>query len=116
MKRNAYVPPVPTALDIKVAKDAAGFVYRAIDVARTPKSKGIHSVITGLNGALRKHFEGCNPSAVLNLLADAGKIQIRPCKKGVMVYKAGEMPKSVDKSGDSLLAKMGGDTGAKFAL
>ncbi len=69
------------------------------------KSRGIHSVFTGFNEAFRKHF-GEDPVSVTQELASKGKIEIRPVKRGVMIYLPGEAPKSRADLGKTALSKI----------
>lgn len=69
------------------------------------KSRGIHSVFTGFNEAFRKHF-GEDPVKVTQELASKGKIEIRPVKRGVMIYLPGEAPKSRADLGKTALSKI----------
>lgn len=82
------------------------FVIKFIERFRDPgKSKGVHTVFSGFNAAFREYFPGLDPVEVTNQLADEGKIVIRPVKRGVMIYKAGEAPATVDAK--RLLKEMG---------
>jgi hypothetical protein len=84
------------------------FVLRAIETLRNPeKSRGIHSVFSGFNAAFRDYFPGLDPVEVTNQLAEAGKVVIRPVKRGVMIYKVGEAPAAVQAG--EVLRKMGLD-------
>ena len=82
------------------------FVLRAIDALRDPeRSRGIHSVFSGFNQAFREYFPGLDPVEVTTELADAGRIQVKPAKRGVMLYKPGEAPGG--PSASDVLEKMG---------
>lgn len=81
------------------------FVTKAITTLRNSKSKGIHVRYSGFNEAYRKYY-GVDPRATQELLVKAGKIVVRPCKGGAMMYLAGEEPIAVE-AGSSALAKMG---------
>ncbi|MFX0195731.1 MAG: helix-turn-helix domain-containing protein [Candidatus Hodarchaeota archaeon] len=68
------------------------FVIRAIKKLRKPPHKGIHTVYSGFNDAWRKHF-GTDPVKGIQELAQQGKIEIRPAKKGgAIIYLPGEGP------------------------
>jgi len=67
------------------------FVLKAIERLRVPPYKGIHSVFSGLNEAFREYFPLLDPVEFTTQLARDGKIVIRPAKKGVMLYKAGDV-------------------------
>ena len=54
-------------------------------------------------------FPELNPVEVTNGLAQEGKIELRPVRGGVMIYKAGEAP-AQGRAGDAL-KKMGLDKG-----
>ncbi len=82
------------------------FVKKAIVSLRKEGYKGIHSVYSGFNNAFKKYFDGENPVAVTNKLAQEGKIVIRPVKGGVMLYLSEEAPVSKDTA-DEALKKMG---------
>lgn len=69
------------------------------------KSRGIHSVFSGFNQAFREYF-GEDPIKVTQELASEGKIEIRPVKKGVMIYLPGEAPQSRADLGKTALSKI----------
>ena len=82
------------------------FVLRAIETLRDrDRSNGIHSVFSGFNQAFREYFPGLDPVEVTTQLADAGRIVIKPAKRGVMLYKPGEAPGG--PSASDVLEKMG---------
>ena len=56
-----------------------------------PPYKGIHSVFSGFNEAFREYFPLLDPVDFTTQLAKEGKIVIRPAKKGVILYKAGDV-------------------------
>jgi len=70
------------------------FVHRAIKKLRG-KYKGIHTVYSGFNEALKKYF-GTNPEETTQRLSREGRIVIRPVKGGVMIYLPEDAPGSVD--------------------
>jgi len=82
------------------------FVLRAIERLRKPGSQGIHSVFSGFNQAFRSYYEGADPVAATTRLAKEGKIESRPVRGGVMLYKPGEGPTARD-AGQDALTKMG---------
>lgn len=82
------------------------FTKRAIEKLRKPPYKGIHTVISGFNGAFREYF-GADPVAATKALAEKGVIVSHPARHGAMLYLPGEAPKPVDKSGKEALAKLG---------
>lgn len=71
----------------------------------TSKSRGIHSVFSGFNEAFREYF-GEDPIKVTQELARKGTIEIRPVKRGVMIYLPGETPKSRTELGKKALSKI----------
>ena len=77
------------------------FVLKAIERLRTPPYKGIHTVFSGFNEAFREYFPLIDPVEFTNQLAKEGKVVIRPAKKGVLLYKAGEAP-SITQGKDAL--------------
>lgn len=82
------------------------FIFRFIETFRdSSKSRGIHSVFSGFNAAFREYFPGLDPVEVTNELAREGKLEIRPVRRGVMIYRAGEAP--AGSSPRDLLKKMG---------
>ena len=85
---------------------ALEFVVKAIQKLRKPPYKGIHTVFSGFNAALREYFPGMDPVIVVNDLRDAGKIQSHFAKGGCMIYLPGDAPKMVDRSGANTLAKI----------
>jgi hypothetical protein len=94
---------------IKVAKeytnDQVAFVLKAIDRLRTERSRGIHSVFSGVNAAFRMKF-GSDPVTVTNAMARDGHIQLRPVRGGVMLYLAGEAPSAEDSKARKVLAAL----------
>ncbi|GEM_PF-163062 len=81
------------------------FVVRAITKLRRGGYMGIHSVFSGFNDAFKQYFHGEDPADVTAHLAREGKIQLRPAKRGVMLYLHGEAPKTT--SVEDTLKKMG---------
>jgi len=71
------------------------FVLKAIERLRVPPYKGIHAVFSGFNEAFREYFPLLDPVDVTNQLAKEGKIAIRPAKKGVLLYKAEDVPPTI---------------------
>ncbi len=69
------------------------------------KSSGIHCVFSGFNEAFREYY-GEDPVKVTQELASKGKIEIRPVKRGVMIYLPGEAPKSRADVGRTALSKI----------
>lgn len=74
------------------------FFREAVKKLRNPeKSRGVHSVYSGLNTAFREYFNDDPIPATQKLAAD-GKIVTRPVKGGAMIYlpeEAPQQPKSV---------------------
>ena len=71
------------------------FVKRAILALRdTNKSKGIHVVFSGFNGALRKQYGWDKAQAIeaMNTLAESGQIVLIPRKFGPMIYLPADAP------------------------
>jgi len=71
----------------------------------TSKSQGIHSVFSGFNEAFREYF-GEDPVKVTQELANKGKIEIRPVKRGVMIYLSGGAPEARSSLGKRALSKI----------
>jgi hypothetical protein len=69
------------------------------------KSYGIHAVWSGFNDAFRRYYND-DPIQVMKALASQGKIEIRPAKRGVMIYLPGEAPKSRATLGTEALSKI----------
>ena len=82
------------------------FVKLAILRLRTTKSKGVHTVFSGLNGAYRVYFEGADPVKDINSMVKTGKFEMHPTKGGVMLYIKGEMPKGTSTSPDKVLGTL----------
>ncbi len=83
------------------------FVLKAIETLRKGSYRGIHTVFSGFNEAFRTHFgEGADPIGATAKLQKAGAIVIRPCRGGVMLYKADEAPPAKD-AGATTLSAMG---------
>ena len=68
------------------------FVLKALERLRVPPYMGIHAVFSGFNEAFREYFPLLDPVEFTNQLAKEGKIVIRPAKRGVLLYKAGDVP------------------------
>lgn len=71
------------------------FVKRAILALRdTSKSKGIHVVFSGFNGALRKQYGWDKAQAIeaMNALAETGEIVLIPRRYGPMIYLRADAP------------------------
>jgi len=81
------------------------FKMAILKLRNISKSRGIHSVFSGFNQAFREYF-GEDPIKVTQELASEGKIEIRPVKKGVMIYLPGEAPKSRADLGKTALSKI----------
>ena len=81
------------------------FVKLAITKLRSEPYKGIHSVYSGFNEAFKKYFAGDDPIKLTNLMAEEGKIAIRPVKGGVVLYLPEDGPKT--SRGEEALRKMG---------
>ena len=91
--------------NVDMAK-AEKFVRDAI-VAGRGEYKGLHTVYSGFNGAVRKVLN-CDPIALTTALANTGKVVTIPRKGGVMLYLPEDGPKaSIDTAGSKLLEKMG---------
>lgn len=81
------------------------FKMAILKLRDTSKSRGIHSVFSGFNEAFREYF-GEDPIKVTQELARKGKIEIRPVKRGVMIYLPGEGPTSRADLGKTALRKI----------
>ena len=68
------------------------FVLRAIEKLRTEKSKGIHVVFSGFNGAFRQYYPDLDPRKECEKLAKDKVIMIVPCKGGARIYLASDAP------------------------
>ena len=82
------------------------FVRKAIANLRTGRYKGIHTVYSGFNEAFRKYFEGEDPIATTQRLADEGKIVVMRVKGGAMLYLPEDAP-APRQRGEDALKKMG---------
>ncbi len=83
------------------------FVLKAIETLRKGGYRGIHSVYSGFNQAFKSHFGvGADPVGVTTRLAKEGKLVVRPCRGGVMLYKPDDAPIAKD-AGTEALVKMG---------
>lgn len=89
------------------------FVVAAIRKLRTDRSRGIHTVYSGFNQAFRAYFgPEANPVIATKALAEAGKIEVRACRGGAMIYLPGEAPvldpaAAAARSAAATLAKLG---------
>ena len=82
------------------------FYKRAIlKLRNVSKSSGIHCVFSGFNQAFREYY-GEDPVKITQELASKGKIEIRPVKRGVMIYLPGDSPTSRDELGSKALSKI----------
>ena len=63
-----------------------------IETKRTDGYKGIHSVFSGANDLLRYSLHQDDPVAVTKRLDAAKLIEVRPARRGAMLYKVGEAP------------------------
>lgn len=81
------------------------FKIAILKLRNISKSRGIHSVISGFNQAFREYF-GEDPIKITQELVNKGKIEIRPVKRGVMIYLPGEAPQSRDDLGKKALSKI----------
>ena len=84
------------------------FTHKAIVALRKEGYKGIHSVFSGFNAAVKEYFGVESAVPMTQQLADAGDIVIIPAKRGVMLYLPGDIPARVDNSGATALAKIFG--------
>lgn len=78
-------------------------------------SAGIHSVFSGFNQAFRDYFNE-DPIRVTQDLATKGIIEVRPVKRGVMLYLRGEAPESRAEIGKKALSKILGTSEPQQAL
>jgi hypothetical protein len=67
------------------------FVEHSIRALRQPPFKGIHARLSGFNALFRRAY-GLDPIPFTRRLAEAGVIDIRPARHGVMLYLKGEAP------------------------
>jgi len=81
------------------------FVVLAVQRLRTGNFRGIHSVFSGFNEAFKIYYTDGSPVDATEQLAAAGKIILRPTKRGVMIYLPGEAPDA--NRGEAALKKMG---------
>jgi hypothetical protein len=105
---SSLYPEVPVDnKDVSKRLNPEEFVCKFIVTFRdTERSRGIHTVFSGFNAAFKEYFPSLDPVAVTTALADAGKIDLKPARRGVMIYLPGESPTPrVDTS--KLLKKMG---------
>lgn len=73
----------------------AKFVRKAILKRRDlSKSKGIHSVFTGFNAAMRLYYGWDKAQGIeaMNALAESGEVILIPRRDGPMLYLPGEGP------------------------
>ena len=68
------------------------FVRTAIVRLRIKGLKGIHTLYSGFDRALKIYYEGADPLEVLNKLSQEGKIVMRPVKGGLMLYLPEDEP------------------------
>ena len=73
------------------------------------KSKGIHAVYSGFNGAFREYFglDKAQGIEAVNKLVSTGKLHSIPRRGGPMLYLPGEKPVSAASNGAALKAILG---------
>ena len=98
---EAYLEGVDMAKKEKPKFSEEEFVVRAIKKLRKPPYKGIHSVYSGFNQAVKEYY-GTNPVEMTQRLAREGKIVARPAKGGVMLY----LPQDAPQAGGDALGKI----------
>ena len=75
------------------------YTRKAILAKRKPPHKGIHTVFSGLNEAIRRHF-GVNPVDALGDLVKMGKFVVRPTRGGVLIYIPTDAPANRDSAAE----------------
>ena len=73
------------------------FTHQAIKVLRRAegnRSKGIHTVISGFNGAFRLQFPAIDVVAATKGMVERGDLQSHFARMGAMLYLPGEMPQA----------------------
>ncbi len=85
------------------------FVLKAIEVGKTGKGKGLHTVSSGLQDAFHTYFgDKRNLDKTLKQLVAEGAIVLRECKGGAKVYKPEDAPAPTPAMRSvTLLASMG---------
>lgn len=104
-KRSPTPPPPPAP-----SADPEVFTLAAIQATRSDERKGIHVVFSGFNAAFRKTFPGQDPQETTKRMAAAGRIVLRPCRGGAMLYLPEDAPAKSDggdAKADRLLKSMG---------
>lgn len=90
--------------------DPMDFITRAVTKLRSPKSKGIHVVISGFSKAWETHYgapaykDGKYHPAIQKLI-EANKVVFNPCRKGAMLYLAGDAPAVRPSALDTILGQ-----------
>ena len=87
--------------------DPEKFVMLAIEKLRKPPYKGIHVVFSGLNQAFRERFPKLDPIVFIDGLKKKGKVVLIPVKRGPILYKTKDAPKTQPSGGALALKKMG---------
>lgn len=84
------------------------FIKLAIAHRSNPeKYKGIHIVISGFNAGFREYFKE-EPRPILEKLSQEGKIVVKPCKAGAMMFLPEDVKKEDKKVAvNPLLQRMG---------
>lgn len=94
-------PPAVRATPAEGQIELLDFCQRAIRAWRTHDPGGIHARYSGFNKAFKRYYgKDTDPVWEVEELVLAGKLDIRLCKGGAMIYLAGE--RQVD-----MLEKMG---------
>lgn len=103
------MPPVSNGASSSATPSPAeveSFIRKAFKVARKPGYRGLHTVYSKLNEAMRTHWPGCNPVDLTKSLVAQGKLISHPAKGGAMIYLP-EEPPNTKNGADDLLNKMG---------
>lgn len=103
---KAYAQFVLTA--IPVLREESHRKMAEKDPSKDPKtfSKGIHTVYSGFNAAMRQHFLLTKEQIVetVNRLVDLGYVKTHFARGGAMIYVASEAPEAGASQGTKALA------------
>ena len=83
---------------------------KAVSKANGKEQAGLHTVWSGFNAAFRQYYgEAADPVAATRLLAEQGKIALRPFKGGMLLYLPTDAPAERPNRAAELLAGLGID-------
>jgi hypothetical protein len=95
------------------------FVLTAIQKlqGKSPKfPTGIHVVYSGFNAAFKTMFPALDPVTFTNGMAKEGKIELRICRGGAVIYRTGEAPERKATAASKALSTILGFDPAEYGF